>query len=51
MKKQSKKNYDGIFAILAAFIVLFSTMLNPIVSAIIAIVALLAFGIRQFYRR
>jgi hypothetical protein len=49
-RKTKIKNYDGIYAILAALFVMFSAMFNPIVSAIIAITALIALGIRQIKR-
>ncbi|MGD8403636.1 MAG: hypothetical protein PVJ21_08240 [Anaerolineales bacterium] len=36
---------EGTFAIVAALIVLFSAMWNPIVSVMVSIVALLGYGI------
>ena len=36
---------EGTFAVVAALIVLFSAMWNPIVSVVVSIVALLGFGI------
>jgi len=39
---------EGTFAIIAALIVLFSAMWNPLVSAAVSIVALTAFGIYKF---
>ncbi len=42
---------EGIFAIIAAFFVLFSAMLNPLVSAIIAVVLLTVFAIFKFFRK
>ena len=39
---------EGTFAIIAALIVLFSAMWDPIVSVVVSIVALLGFGIFKF---
>jgi len=40
-----KKSNQGILEILSALLVLFSTMLDPIISATLAIVLLVSFGI------
>lgn len=42
---------EGTFAIIAALIVLFSAMWNPIVSVVVSIVALLGFGIFKFTQK
>jgi hypothetical protein len=42
---------EGTMAIIAALIVLFSAMWNPIVSVGVSVVALLAFAIYRFVRR
>jgi hypothetical protein len=42
---------EGTLAIIAALIVLFSAMWNPLVSAGISIVALLAFGIYKYMQK
>jgi hypothetical protein len=49
MKKTNQK--EGIFAIIAALIVLFSAMLNPIVSVAISVVALIAFAVWEFSKK
>ena len=36
---------EGLFAIIAAFVVLFSALLDPKVSAILAVAGLLLFGV------
>ena len=40
---------EGLFAILAAFLVLFSAMWDPRISAGLAILALGALGVSQFF--
>jgi EamA domain-containing membrane protein RarD len=42
---------EGILAIIAALIVLFSAMWDPRISATVSIVALLAFGIYKFSQK
>ena len=42
---------EGILAIIAALIVLFSAMWDPRISATVSIVALLAFGIYKFAQK
>jgi len=42
---------EGTFAIIAALIVLFSAMWNPLVSVIVSIVALLGFGIYKYMQK
>ncbi len=42
---------EGILAIIAALIVLFSAMWDPRISAAVSIVALLAFGIYKFAQK
>ena len=42
---------EGTIAILAAFFVLFSALLSPLVSVVIAIVALAALGIYKLWPR
>jgi hypothetical protein len=42
---------EGTLAIIAALIVLFSAMWNPLVSAGISIVTLLAFGIYKYMQK
>ena len=42
---------EGSLAVIAAFIVLFSAMWNPLVSAGVAIVALAAFGVYKFMQK
>jgi len=47
MKKLDSKQ-EGTFAIIAALIVLFSAMWDPIVSVIVSLVALVLYGIYKF---
>lgn len=42
---------EGTFAIIAALIVLFSAMWNPLVSAVVSIIALLGLGVFQFMEK
>jgi len=42
---------EGTFAIVAALIVLFSAMWNPLVSVVVSIVALLGFGIYKYMQK
>jgi hypothetical protein len=42
---------EGTFAIIAAFIVLLSAMWNPLISAVVSIVLLLAFGIYKWVQK
>ena len=50
MKKISSKQ-EGTFAIVAAFIVLFSSMLDPIFSVAVSIVALLLYGVYKLTQK
>jgi uncharacterized membrane protein HdeD (DUF308 family) len=60
MKKQNKKavkptkqknSKDGLFEIIAAFLVLFSAMVNPVVSVALAGLSLIAFGIYRLNKK
>lgn len=42
---------EGTIAILAALLVLFSAMIDPVVSVVIALVALVGLGIYRFLKR
>jgi hypothetical protein len=42
---------EGTIAVIAALIVLFSAMWNPIISVTVSIVALAAFGIYKFVQK
>ncbi len=42
---------DGVLAIVAAFIVLFSAMWDARISVVVAIVALAAFGVYRFMQK
>jgi len=42
---------EGTFAIIAALIVLFSAMWNPLVSVAVSIIALAAFGVYKFIQK
>lgn len=42
---------EGTFAIIAALVVLFSAMWNPLVSVVVSIVALLGFGIYKYMQK
>jgi len=42
---------EGTFAIIAALIVLFSAMWNPLVSATVSIVAMAAYGVYKFVQK
>jgi hypothetical protein len=42
---------EGTFAIIAALIVLFSAMWDPIVSVVVSIIALLGFGIFKLIQK
>jgi hypothetical protein len=44
-------NTEGTLAIIAALIVLFSAMWNPLVSAGVSVVALLGFGVYKFVHK
>jgi hypothetical protein len=44
-------NTEGILAIIAALIVLFSAMWNPLVSVGVSVVALLGFGIYKYMQK
>jgi hypothetical protein len=50
MKKINSKQ-EGNFAIISAFIVLFSAMWDPIVSVIVSISALVLFAIYKFLQK
>lgn len=50
MKKPDSKQ-EGTFAIIAAMIVLFSAMWNPMTSIIISISALILYGIYKFAQK
>jgi hypothetical protein len=49
VKKENK--IDGTIAIVAALIVLFTTMIDPLSSAIIAIAGLIVYSIYKFTRK
>ena len=42
---------EGLLAIIAALLVLFSAMLNPIVSVVISVAALIGFGVYKVTSR
>ena len=42
---------EGMMAIIAALIVLFSAMWNPLVSVVVSVVALAGFGILKFIQK
>ena len=42
---------EGTFAIVAAFLVLFSAMWNPLVSVTVSIIALLGYGIFKLMQK
>lgn len=42
---------EGVFAIIAALLVLFSAMWNPLVSVAISVVILLGFGIYKYNQK
>ncbi len=50
MKKLDSKK-EGGFAIIAALIVLFSAMWNPMTSVIVSIAALVLYGIYKFMQK
>ena len=50
MKKINPKQ-EGTFAIIAAMIVLFSAMWNPITSVIVSIAILVLYGIYKFVQK
>ncbi len=45
------KNTEGTVAIIAALIVLFSAMWNPLVSVVVSVIALAAIGIYKFVQK
>jgi hypothetical protein len=49
MKKENK--IDATFAIVSALLVLFITMLNPLISAGLAIFLLIAFSLYKFLKK
>jgi len=51
MKNKKEDKTDGIFAIISAFLVLFTTMIDPIYSAALAIILLFAFSIYKFVKK
>lgn len=51
MKKYMNDKKEGIIAILAAFFVLFSALIDPIVSAVIAIGILASIGIWKISKK
>jgi hypothetical protein len=48
---EMNKNTEGIIAIIAALIVLFSAMWNPLVSAAVAVTALAGIGIYKLVEK
>jgi len=48
---EMKTKTEGTLAIIAAMIVLFSAMWNPLVSVGVSVVALLGFGVYKFVHR
>jgi hypothetical protein len=50
-KRVMNERTEGAIAILAAFFVLFSALLAPLVSVVIAIVALAALGVYKLWPR
>ena len=42
---------EGMFAIIAALIVLFSAMLSPLISVLVSIIALVGFGIYKLTQK
>lgn len=48
---EMKTKTEGTLAIIAALIVLFSAMWNPLVSVGVSVVALLGFGVYKFVHR
>ena len=42
---------EGMFAIIAALIVLLSAMWNPLISVVVSIIALLGYGIFKFMQK
>ncbi len=42
---------EGTLAVIAALIVLFSAMWNPLVSAVVSVITLMAFGIYKFVQK
>lgn len=42
---------EGTIAIVAAFLVLFSAMWNPLISAVVSVIALAALGVYKFVQK
>jgi hypothetical protein len=51
MKKKKEDKADGIFAIISAMLVLFTTMINPLYSAALAIILLIIFSVYKFAKK
>lgn len=50
-EREMNTKAEGTFAIIAALIVLFSAMWNPLVSVAVSAVALAAFGANSLYKK
>jgi Co/Zn/Cd efflux system component len=51
MKKKKEDKADGIFAIIAALLVLFTNLIDPVYSVALAIILLVGFSIYKFVKR
>jgi hypothetical protein len=51
MKKKKEDKVDGIFAIISAMLVLFTTIIDPIYSVALAIILLIAFSVYKFVKK
>jgi hypothetical protein len=46
-----KRKTEGTFAVIAALIVLFSAMWNPLISVAVSVVAMAAYGVYKFIQK
>jgi len=51
MKKSSSDKQEGTFAIIAAMLVLFTTMIDPIISVTLAVILLIIFSFYKFSKK
>ena len=51
MKNKKDDKTDGIFSMIAALLVLFTTMIDPIYSAALAVILLVAFSVYKIFKK
>lgn len=50
-KSKKEDQQQGVFAIIAALLVLFSSMINPVISLILSAVILVSFGVWKLIKQ